>query len=192
MPVVLASKSPERRRLLSRIVRRFDVVEPQVDEGGACCCADAESVAGRLAEAKAQDAARRRPDALIIAADTVVECQGEIIGKPADRDDAVRILSKLTSHPHRVVTGLCVMAPDGRRRAAVSVARIRMRKFTQQEIERYVDREDALNRAGAYALKEFDPNVLSLDGSRTAVMGLPVEMLGDIIESLYPSLGRQA
>ena len=184
--VVLASRSPERRRLLRQVIRDFEVVEPHVEE----VCnpqGEPEALACALAEAKALDVARRRPDALVIAADTVVECQGEIIGKPADRADAVRILAKLASHPHRVITGLCVAAPDQRRRSGVSVARIRMKKLSRSEIENYVDREHPLERAGAYGLKEPDPNVLSLEGSVSAVMGLPLEELGSMLRSIYPA-----
>lgn len=186
--VVLASGSPQRRKLLRRIVDDFEVVHPHVKED-ADGRAGSEELARGLAEAKADEVALRRPEALIIAADTVVECRGEIIGKPADREDAVRILTTLTTHPHRVVTGFCVLAPDGRRSSAVSVAEIRMRKLSPEEIQQYVDREDVLGRAGAYALKELDPNIVSLQGSATAVMGLPLEELSTIIESLYPSTG---
>lgn len=186
--VVLASSSPERRKLLRQVFDDFEVVSPQVEEkaGGRD---GPEALAVGLARAKADDVARRRPDALVIAADTVVDCRGEIIGKPADRDDAVRILTRLTSHPHRVVTGLCVLTPDGRRSCVVSVAEIRMRGLSAEEIENYVDNEDVLGRAGAYGLKEPDPNIESLQGSRTAVMGLPLDELNAIIESLYPGTG---
>ncbi len=149
--------------------------------------ADAEALALRLARAKAEEVARRRPQALVIAADTLVECRGELIGKPSDRDDAIRILTRLTSHPHRVVSGLCVIAPGGRRRCLVSVAHIRMKALSRAEIERYVDRHDVLGRAGAYHLQEADPNVLSLRGSPSAVMGLPLEELRSILQSLYPA-----
>lgn len=183
--VVLASKSPQRRDLLGRLITDFEVVVPSVEEGpgvGAC----AETLARSLAEAKAEDVAGRRPDALVIAADTVVECDGEIIGKPADRADAVRILSKLTAHPHRVITGLCVIAPDGSRRSAACVARVRMKQFSPAEIEDYVDRERPLDRAGAYGLEEVDPNVLSLEGSASCVIGLPLDKLKSMLQSIYP------
>ena len=183
--VVLASRSPQRRHLLKRIVRDFQAVDPRLDEGGSQC-ADAEATALRLAEAKASEVARLRPKALVIGADTVVECLGEVIGKPADRADAIRILTKLTRNPHRVVTGLCVIAPDGRRRCGVSVARIRMRRLSRREIDSYIDTEDVMERAGAYGLQELDPNVDRLDGSPSAVMGLPLEELGAFLQSLYP------
>jgi len=185
VPVVLASASPQRSGLLKKILAEFEVVAPHLDEGSPGA-ADAETLARELAEAKARQVAALRPRALVIAADTIVECQGEIIGKPADRADAVRILTKLSSHPHRVITGLCVLAPDGRRRSVVCVARVRMKRLSRAEIEAYVDREEVLGRAGAYGLQELDPNIESLQGSASAVMGLPLEELQSILQSLYP------
>lgn len=189
--VVLASSSPQRRKLLRRVISDFEVVEPDAEEV-LSPGAEPASLALSLAEAKAEDVARRRPHALVIAADTVVECRGEIIGKPADRADAVRILTKLTSHAHCVITGLCVVAPDGTRRSVTSVARVRMRKLSQAEIEHYVDSECPMNRAGAYGLRELDPNVLSLEGSASAVMGLPLEELESMLRSIYPGRAEGA
>ncbi len=183
--VVLASGSPQRRELLSRLVPQFEVAPPRVDETR-CAGKGPEAMVRELARAKAEDVARRRPDALVVAGDTVVECCGEVMGKPVDRADAVGILMRLSRHPHRVITGLCVLAPDGRRREAVSIARIRMRQLGREEIEDYVDREDVFGRAGAYGIEEHDANIESLDGSRRAVMGLPVDELRDMLESLYP------
>jgi septum formation protein len=185
VPVVLASRSPQRRELLARLVAEFEVVEPRVDEV-ACRAEDIERHACMLAQAKAEDVARRRPDALVIAADTLVECQGEVVGKPKDQADAIRILTLLSSHPHRVVSGLCVITPDGRRRCTACVTRVRMKKLPPADIQRYVDQEDVMGRAGAYGLEELDPNVKSLKGSASSVMGLPMEELASILQSLYP------
>ncbi len=185
VPVVLASNSPQRRKLLRQVLGDFEVLEPRVDERS-CGGFDPEEVTHRLAEAKAEEVSRRRPGALVIAADTLVQCQGEIIGKPADRADAMRMLTALSSQPHRVITGLCVLAPDGRRRSVVGIAEIRMRKLSQQQIEAYVDDKEVLGRAGAYGLKELDPNIIDLKGSPTAVMGLPLEELSAILRDLYP------
>jgi len=185
VPVVLASRSAERRRLLAGLLRRFDVVEPHVEER-ASLDKGAEAVVLEHARAKAEEVSHRRPDALVIGADTVVDCGGELLGKPSDRRDAVRMLTRLVCRPHRVVSGVFVIAPDGRRRSALSVAHVRMRRLPRAEIESYVEREDVLQRAGAYALQERDPNVESLRGSPSAVMGLPLEDLARILTELYP------
>jgi septum formation protein len=185
VPVVLASRSPQRRALLARLAPRFEVVESRVDES-ACGAGEPEALALDLARAKAEDVAARRPEALVVAADTLVECLGEVIGKPADRDDAVRILTLLSHNPHRVITGLCVAAPDGRRAEAVSVTHLRMKPMSRAEIARYVRREAVLERAGAYDIQEYDARIISLQGSRSSVIGLPLEDLRRILLSLYP------
>jgi septum formation protein len=189
VPVVLASSSPVRRELLGQLVRAFDSVAPQADET-AVEGRDAMRVATRLAELKAREVAARRPDALVIAADTLVVCDGEVIGKPADRRDAVRILRKLTSSSHVVVTAVCLMAPDGRRRAFCSATQLRLRPMSDAAIERYVNGPGALQRAGVYALQPDDPNVLEQRGSATCVMGLPMEELAAVLRELYPGSER--
>jgi len=186
VPVVLASASQTRRRLLARVVREFEVVAPDVEEG------DVEGQRPRrmvveLALRKARQVAQRQPEALVIAADTVAVCDGEVIGKPEGRADALRILRKLTRHPHRVLTGVCVRAPDGRERAACVTTEVRMRRLSEEQLQRLADGEGALERAGAYALQPHDPNVSRLEGSETAVMGLPLEELEAMIRQIYPS-----
>jgi septum formation protein len=183
--VVLASASPARCRLLRELVAVFEVVRPDVDESEAAQD-EPRTATVRLAEAKARRVAAMRPGALVIAADTMVVCGGRVIGKPSDRRDAIRILEVLTSSPHRVVTGLFVLAPDGRERSSCVETGLRMRRMSRQEIERYVDGPGALERAGVYALQEDDPNVKELKGSPSAVMGLPLEELSRILREFYP------
>ncbi len=189
VPVVLASASAVRRELLQRLVPAFEVVPAQVDES-AVADADVRAVATRLAELKAHEVAARRPDALVIGADTLVVCDGEVIGKPTDRPDAVRIMRRLTSSTHQVVTGVCVVTPDGRRRTLCEATGMRMRPMSAGEIERYVDTPGALERAGVYALQPDDPNVMELCGSPTCVMGLPLDELAAVLNELYPDSVR--
>jgi septum formation protein len=184
-PVVLASSSPVRRELLQRLVRRFEVVVPQVDET-AVEGADAPERAMRLAEMKARQVAARRPAAVVIAADTLVVCGEEVIGKPADRADAVRIMRALTHAEHRVTTAFCVLAPDGRRCTLCVVTHLRLRPMSDSEIESYVDSPGALQRAGVYALQPNDPNVLEMRGSASCVMGLPMDELEAVLSQFYP------
>ena len=122
-----------------------------------------------------------------MAADTVAVCDGEIIGKPEDRADALRILRKLTRRPHRVLTGVCVHAPEGPERLRCVETEIRMRRLREEELRALAERDGVLQRAGAYALQPDDPNVVRLAGSETAVMGLPLEELKEMIRELYPS-----
>ena len=172
--------------MLREICDQFDVVSPCIDEDGIGGCT-AEETARKRAEAKARSVASRRAGCLVIAADTLVECEGQVIGKPRDWHDAVQTLRVLTANSHKVVSGVCVIAPDGRARSAVSAARVRMRHMSDSEIKSYLRDRDSLNRAGAYALQPDDPNVVSIEGSPSAVMGLPLEETRQILCSLYPS-----
>ncbi|MFW6118954.1 MAG: Maf family protein [Planctomycetota bacterium] len=186
VPLVLASASETRRRLLARIAREFEVVPPDVEE---CDLVGKppEDMVRELARRKARQVARQRPDALVVAADTVAVCDGEIIGKPEDRADALRTLRKLTRRPHRVLTGICVRAADGTERLRCIETEIRMRRLSEEQLRALSERDGALQRAGAYALQPDDPNVVRLEGSETAVMGLPLEELEEMIRELYPS-----
>jgi septum formation protein len=167
------------------LVGRFEVLASAVGEDDVAA-GDAHGAVVELAERKARDVAARRPDALVIAADTLVVAGGETLGKPTDRSDAMRQMVRLTSMPHEVVTGLCVLAPDGRQRVACVATRLRMRRMSRWEISRHVDAPGALNRAGVYALQPDDPNVHLIEGSATAVMGLPMDELEAILHELYP------
>ena len=188
-PVVLGSKSPQRRRLLRRVITDFEVVDPDVDEERHVGSSVEETVR-KLARIKAQTVARKRPAALVIGADTLVECEGEAIGKPEDRGEAVEILRKLVSHPHRVVTGICLIIPTGRTETRVVPVEIRMKRMSEREIERYVDEEDVMDRAGAYGLRELDENVEERRGSPTAVMGQPVEAVRSLLNSVQKRGGN--
>jgi septum formation protein len=180
LPVVLASTSPQRKDLLGRIVAEFRVEAPGVEEG--VHTTDPVRLVEDLAEQKAEAVRARVGDgAIVIGADTVACCEGEIIGKPADTEDAVRTLMRLSRHPHAVLTGLCVLAGGRRWREAVET-RIRMRPISRAEAERYAGLGGATERAGAYAIQEqADECVEELDGSVTNVIGLPLERLAEIL-----------
>jgi len=184
MPVVLASASPTRRELLGGLLTRFEVVAPQVDEASVSVD-DPRERAVELARRKAAEVAARRPDALVIGADTLIVCRGDVIGKPADLDDAARILHRLSHNPHSVITGVHVIHPDGRSRSACAEAVLRMYPMSAERIAEYLAGFDPLHRAGAYAIEADDPNVERLSGSVTGVMGLPMEdveaMLRDLL-----------
>jgi septum formation protein len=185
VPIVLASSSPTRRELLATLVRAFEAVSPDVDEG-AVGAGDPASRAVRLAEAKARQVAARRPDALVIAADTLVVCCGDVIGKPADQADAVRILTKLNRHQHEVLTALFLNTPDGRERSVCARAVVTMRRMSRRQVEDYVASRSVLDKAGAYAIVPDDPHVERIAGSVSTVMGLPLEELSEMLSALYP------
>jgi len=169
-------------------VPEFDVVESGVAEE-LLEGESARAAAVRLAAAKGRAVAARRPDAVVIAADTLVVCLGAVIGKPRDRADAARMLQMLVDNPHHVLTGLFVQAPDGREETCCASTRVVMRKMSPKEIADYASDPAALDRAGVYALQADDPNVRQMRGSPSCVMGLPVEELRRALLRLYPREG---
>ena len=186
VPVVLASASSERQRLLRELLSEFEVREARREQRQGLDGGQPEAVAVRRAEVKAADVAEQRSESLIIAADTVVECADRLLGKPQDREEAADMLRLLTSHPQRVVTGVCLLTPAGLRLDRVEAATVEMRSFSEEEVEQYVETHDVCEWAGAYALRHDDPNVTRLDGSSCTVRGLPLERLEEGLSALYP------
>ncbi|MSM41395.1 MAG: septum formation inhibitor Maf [Geobacter sp.] len=173
--IVLASASPRRAELLESAAIRFQVVPGHIDETP---FANEEPVAHvlRLAEEKAREVALREEGDIFIGADTIVLCDNEIMGKPVDERDAVRMLRKLSGRAHEVVTGYAVY--DKARNKAVQRAITTMVVFKElrdDEIETYVATGCPLDKAGAYAIQGGAAHMVErIEGSYTNVVGLPL------------------
>jgi nucleoside triphosphate pyrophosphatase len=174
--LVLASNSPRRRELLRLGGWKFHVRPADVDEN----LQNGETPTAyvlRLAEHKAKVCAETaRPGEVIVAADTTVTLDGEILGKPQDTEDALGMLSRLRGRSHQVCTGLAVLEA-GRQELITDlcVTEVPMRAYTDEEMEAYALSGDPLDKAGAYAIQHagFQP-VASLSGCYASVMGLPL------------------
>ena len=185
--IILASASPRRKDLLIQAGYVFDVVFPEVDESAFALSADGPARhAEMLALAKAQDVAPRYPDCLVLGADTLVDSDGEIIGKPVDREDAERITRQLFRRPHRVITGLALIRlADGTEIVRSDVTTVYPRQLTEEQIAAHLDSGSWEGKAGAYGIQEMDDAFVDhLDGSLTNVMGLPMELLGRLLTDL--------
>ena len=173
MRLILASASPRRRELLACLGIPFEVTQPRIDEGAS---GRPERVARRLAVAKARAVAARRPEAAVLAADTVVAHGATILGKPRDAAEAGAMLRRLRGRTHRVVTAVAVLPPRRRQPlVAHALTRVTMRRYTDEEIERSIARGDPFDKAGAYAIQ--DPRlapVESYSGCYCNVVGLPL------------------
>jgi septum formation protein len=181
--IILASGSPRRRQLLALAGLRFTIVRPEVDETPVPN-ETPPAYARRLSLSKAAEVARRsEPGALVIAADTIVVHQGEIIGKPADEDDAVRILRRLRGQTHHVHTALAV-ARGEKCTAEITTTAVPMRHYTDDEITAYVTSGDPLDKAGAYGIQHtgFNP-VIKLQGCYGNVVGLPLCTLARMLDA---------
>lgn len=182
--LVLASNSPRRQQLLSLGGWSFSVLVADVDESQRSGEAPRDYVL-RLAEMKARNSAQRADVyKVIIAADTAVVDAGEILGKPVDEQDAIRMLERLRGHTHRVYTGLALLrGSDGTLLTDLSVTDVPMRAYSEEEIKAYVRTGDPLDKAGAYAIQHprFQP-VENLQGCFASVMGLPLCRLTYLLE----------
>jgi septum formation protein len=181
--LILASNSPRRRQLLAAAGYEFTVIPPS--HGAETDPLPGEPPAElvtRLAEQKAADVAGRVGSGLIIGCDTVAECRGQILGKPADRDHAVQMLELLRGQPHRVYSGLCLWRrPDDRRQTRVEVTHLSMDRLTDEQLAAYLRTSDWEGKAGAFGYQDGLDWVHITSGSESNVVGLPMELLADML-----------
>ena len=181
--IVLASASPRRRELLA--AAGYDFVVRPPEEGAECGGRDGESPAelvARLARRKAADVASRCGSGLVLGCDTVVECCGQVLGKPRDRADARHMLELLRGHEHRVFSGLCLWeASRDRHRVRVAMTRLVMTPISDQQLEGYLDTGDWQGKAGAFGYQDGHDWLRILDGSESNVVGLPLELLDEML-----------
>ena len=193
--IILASASPRRRQLMTEAGYKFTVVCPDVDESAFPTDGiGATDYARKLAAAKATHVASNHPKSLVIGADTVVDFQGQIIGKAADAEDARRITEKLFSEPHKVITGVAIVRlADGTELIASDTTTVYPRKMTAEQIAEHIAGGSWRDKAGAYAIQETgDKFVEKIDGSLTNVMGLPMELLETLLASQGVSAGQKS
>jgi septum formation protein len=191
--IVLASASPRRRELLTQVGIPFRVVPGDIDENNADLSGTPEQKAERLAYMKAKDVASGLDDGLVIGADTIVVCGDEIFGKPADENDARRMLMKLGGREHQVITGIAVVdASSGKARTGHEVTRVRFAELTDREIEYYISSGEPFDKAGAYAIQgRAAIFVESLDGCYSNVVGLPLSRLYCLLKDFGVSVCDQ-
>lgn len=185
---ILASASARRKELLKKAGYNFKVVLPDIDES-AIPAEDIEpcEYAKRLALAKAKSVAAGFPERLVIGADTVVDFEGEIIGKPCDAKEAKEITRKLFSRPHKVITAVAIVRlSNGIKMVKSDTTTVYPKKMTDEQIAKHVEGDSWRGKAGAYAIQEGgDQFVEKIDGSLTNVMGLPMELLERMLSGIY-------
>jgi septum formation protein len=173
---VLASASPRRRELLSAAGYEFEVVSPSVDELAHDWLTIRELTIWNAAR-KAAAASKLCEDAVLLAADTLVAIDGEVIGKPSSLDDAVAILRRLSGRAHEVWTGVRIVHPaQGKVESFEAISRVQFRKLDERAIRNYLAKINPLDKAGAYAAQGHGTEIIErIDGSYSNVVGLPME-----------------
>lgn len=179
-PLILASSSPRRHELLQYLQLPFTIDPSTIDETTVTAPTPAQ-LAVTLALRKARDVAHRHPESVVIGADTLVEFQGQVLNKPHDAADAVRMLRLLSGNAHQVHSGVAVCRADACDARLVSTA-VHMRPFDLPAIEAYVATGEPLDKAGAYAAQGIGASLVDrVDGSYLAVVGLPLLALRELL-----------
>jgi septum formation protein len=181
-PFILASNSPRRKEILTQAGFQFSVLPSDVDESFPSDM-KAQEVPVMLAERKAKALLETCAGSLILAADTVVILENEILNKPLDKQDALQMLTKLSGKTHEVVTGIALASPQGIITAADS-AFVTFRELANWEMEWYVRGGSSLDKAGAYGVQDFIgmAGIEQLNGSFYTVMGLPIYRVYELMK----------
>lgn len=184
--LILASRSPRRRELLTEAGYSFEVrPASEAAECGVCSGENPAEMVARLAYQKAADVAARVDAGLILGCDTVAECRGQILGKPVDLEHARRMLQMLRGREHRVFSGLCLWKePGGHRQVDVEITRLYMDLLTDAQIEEYLDTGAWEGKAGAFGYQDRLGWVHVLEGSESNVVGLPMELLARMLQEV--------
>lgn len=182
-PLILASASPRRADLLRAAGIPFETAPADIDESVLAGESPAHYVL-RLAREKAQAAAATVPGRIVLAADTTVVVDGEILGKPEDAADARRMLELISGRVHEVLTGVALLVPseasDGEPTCEVEIARshVRVAELTPVEVDWYIASGEPFGKAGAYAVQGRASRFIThLDGSHSNVVGLPIAVV---------------
>jgi septum formation protein len=184
--IVLASRSPRRRELLTEAGYPLEVIPPdETAECGLCSGESPGQLVARLAYQKVADVGARISSGLIVGCDTVVECNGQILGKPADEAHARQMLEALRGRQHRVLSGLCLWRkPDGTPRVRVAVTLLLMDLLTETQVNDYVASGAWEGKAGGFGYQDRLGWVHVVSGSESNVVGLPMETLDEMIREL--------
>jgi len=184
--IILASQSPRRKQLLEWAEIEFEVMVSDAEESYPDGLSFTE-VAMHIAKNKAVKVmSEHHPSHPVIAADTIVVCDNEIIGKPADRNDAIRIIKKLSGKTHQVITG--VFIKDAVTEIAFAdTTEVSFYELSEEQIAFYVDRYQPYDKAGAYAIQEWIGviGIKSINGDFYNVMGLPVSKVAQALRANF-------
>ena len=183
--ILLASNSPRRKELLSGLGFTFEVCAPDVDEDHRGIAPA--SVSAFLAEKKARAFKQTGEDELVLEADTVVVLEDSVLGKPADRQEAIDMLRRQSGRVHRVYTSVCLKNQDNYH-TLTDVAEVVFRSLSEEEIEYYVDTFQPFDKAGAYGIQEWIgmAGVERINGSFYTIMGLPTHLVYEMLQPWLP------
>ena len=184
LKLVLASSSPRREEILKQLKLKFTIVPSKINEEN-FTEDDPISLVRKLAVEKAKSVSNLVENALIIAADTVVVYDNQILGKPKNKSDARRMLKMLRAKKHQVITGVAVVnSQDGEVHVDENITEVKMADLTDTEIDTYIETGEPMDKAGSYAIQGFGALfVEEIQGSFYSVMGLPIHQLAKLLNN---------
>lgn len=184
--VILASKSPRRIQFLTEMGLKFKIEPSNIDELNFIHeNLPPEKIAKKIALEKAKSVAKNKKEGIIIGADTIVVLDDEILGKPQDKKDAIRMLKKLSNSTHKVITGLAIININKKTLIDSVTTLVTMRKIDENEIIDYVESKEPLDAAGAYKIQEKGYKFIKkIDGDYENVIGLPVNKFKEMLKSV--------
>lgn len=181
MKLILASRSPRRKQLLSSLGYEF-IVDPSASNEIFDKNLPLDEALEQVALDKAEEVAGRHPEDVVLAADTIVLIDGKILGKPEDTDAAIEMLKSLSDHMHQVKTGIAIIYKDYKLTKVVT-SDVHFRKLSIEEIEQYAASGSPLDKAGGYGIQEVD-FAKRVDGSFSNVIGLPLHITARMLQDI--------
>ena len=182
-PLLLASRSPQRRAILVQLAIPFEVIVPEYEEEPTG--ADPATEVERRAQGKARSVAGSADDRPVLGVDTEVALDGRVYGKPADATEAEAMLEALSGRTHEVVSGLCLLTPAWEE-VRHAVTRVSFRALTPRELGLYVASDEWRDRAGGYAIQGLGAALIErIEGDYLNVVGLPAALLVDLLADRF-------
>ena len=181
--IILASGSPRRKQLLKSLGVEFEAVAPNMDEIYDSELAPKE-VAKHISKNKAQEIVGRYPECAVIAADTIVVINNEILGKPEDEDSAAEMIRKLSGSWHEVITGICILY---KREITLfsETTRVHFKKIDNEFIDWYISTQEPMDKAGAYGIQGYGAMIVDkIEGDFYNVMGFPISKIMSELKKL--------
>ena len=183
MRIILASSSPRRKEILSKLKIEFEVIPSDVEER--VVSQNPIITARHLSRLKAKSIWLKNKGALVIGADTVVYFQGRILGKPKNEEEAFRMLKSLSGNWHTVVSGVSFFS-YGKKLTVHDVARVKFRELSDEEIWDYIKSGEPMDKAGAYGIQEFGATIVErIRGNFYTVMGLPIVKVYRVLKEVF-------
>ncbi|HLM37041.1 MAG TPA: nucleoside triphosphate pyrophosphatase [Gaiellaceae bacterium] len=187
-PLLLASRSPQRRAILEQLGVPFEVVLPQFDEAGADAGSDPKSTVRENARGKARSVASVAAGRPVLGVDTEVVVEGRVLGTPGNASEAEAMLEALAGRTHEVVSGLCLLTP-GWEEVEHEVTRVSFRELDARDLARYIGTGEWEGRAGAYAVQGRGAALVErIEGDYLNVVGLPAALLVLLLAARFPGV----